>query len=907
MIQWAAAALPTLVSGSADLEPSTNTEIEDGGSVTRDDFSGRNVHYGVREHGMGAIVNGLNRHGVRAFGSTFFNFLDYMKGAVRLAALMELGVIHVFTHDSIGLGEDGPTHQPVEQLAHLRATPNVNCVRPADANETALAWKFALESTEGPTALVLSRQGIPILDPDAIPADAVEKGAYVLREGDDLILIGTGAEVQVALDAADELSEKDGLSARVVSMPCWDRFAEADQSYRDEVLPPAITARVSIEAAATLGWEKWVGDAGASLGMTGFGASGAGQGTLRALRPNVRAPSRGCAAAPIGPSRRHDMAQNERLAALTDAGVAVWLDQIHRQMIESGDLKALVDEKSLRGETSNPAIFEKAIMGGDAYDDKIEQFAAEGLDARAAYLRIAIEDVQAACDVMRPVYDELDRYDGYVSLEVEPAVAHDTDATAKQAKELWEAVDRPNVMIKIPGTPEGVQAIEDATADGINVNVTLLFSVESYENIAEAYIRGMERRKEAGESPGRALGGVVLRLARGHRGGQAPGGRRQGGPDRAGGDRQRAGRLPVVQEPLPRRPVRGAEGGGRARAAAAVGLHRRQGRALRRHQVRGRAGGAGDGEHDAAGHARGVRREARGRGRHRRPGSRGDAAEAGRRRDRHGGRDPDPARRGHREVRRAVRQAHRRHRRADVQGGQTRERLVGASTAGWPRRVDEGVVRRIWDHDEVLWGGPGPEIGNRLGWLDIADRLLEEADDLAAFAAAARDDGFTHAALLGMGGSSLGPEVIRRSYGKLDGGLELHVLDSTDPGAVRALEAAIDLENTLFVVSSKSGGTVETLSHMKHFYELAGRNGDQFVAVTDPGSGLVDIAAERGFRRVFENDPNIGGRYSVMSYFGLVPAALAGRGRGAHVPLGRRGSATSAATRATPTPAWRSA
>ncbi len=274
VIQWAAAALPTLVSGSADLEPSTNTEIEDGGSVTRDDFSGRNVHYGVREHGMGAIVNGLNLHGVRAFGSTFFNFLDYMKGAVRLAALMELGVIHVFTHDSIGLGEDGPTHQPVEQLAHLRATPNVNCVRPADANETALAWKFALESDEGPTALVLSRQGIPILDPDAIPADAVEKGAYVLREGDDVILIATGAEVQTALDAADELSDKDGLSARVVSMPCWDRFAEADQSYRDQVLPPAIRARVSIEAAATLGWDKWVGDAGASLGMTSFGASG---------------------------------------------------------------------------------------------------------------------------------------------------------------------------------------------------------------------------------------------------------------------------------------------------------------------------------------------------------------------------------------------------------------------------------------------------------------------------------------------------------------------------------------------------------------------------------------------------------------------------------------------------------
>jgi transaldolase len=194
------------------------------------------------------------------------------------------------------------------------------------------------------------------------------------------------------------------------------------------------------------------------------------------------------------------MAQNERLAALTDAGVAVWLDQIHREMIESGDLKALVDEKSLRGETSNPAIFEKAILGGDAYDDKIAKFASDGLDARETYLRIAIEDVQAACDVMRPVYDELDHYDGFVSLEVEPALARDTDGTLQQAKELWEAVDRPNVMIKIPGTPEGVSAIQDATAAGINVNVTLLFSVEAYEAIAEAYVKGMERRKEAGES-----------------------------------------------------------------------------------------------------------------------------------------------------------------------------------------------------------------------------------------------------------------------------------------------------------------------------------------------------------------------------------------------------------------------
>jgi len=194
------------------------------------------------------------------------------------------------------------------------------------------------------------------------------------------------------------------------------------------------------------------------------------------------------------------MAQNERLVALTDAGVSVWLDQIQRRMIESGELKSLVEEYSLRGETSNPAIFEKAILGSDDYDDKIAELASQGLEPVNAYLQLAIEDVSAACDVMRPVYDELDHYDGFVSLEVEPSLAHDTDATNKQARQLWESVDRPNVMIKIPGTTEGVQSIEDATADGINVNVTLLFSVESYENIAEAYIRGLERRKEAGKS-----------------------------------------------------------------------------------------------------------------------------------------------------------------------------------------------------------------------------------------------------------------------------------------------------------------------------------------------------------------------------------------------------------------------
>jgi transketolase len=276
VIQWAASRVPTLISGSADLEPSTLTEIEDGGSVTRGDYSGRNVHYGVREHGMGAIVNGLVLHGFRAFGSTFFNFLDYMKASVRIASLMGIPTLHVYTHDSIGLGEDGPTHQPVEQLATLRAQPNIYCVRPGDANETALAWKFALEQTETPTALVLTRQGLPIQSPDDIPDDAIHRGAYVLRESPngepDLILIGTGSEVHICAGAA-ELLEEDGIATRVVSAPCLDRFAEQDEDYRDSVLPPGVRARVSVEAASPLGWSTWIGDDGDAIAMTTFGAS----------------------------------------------------------------------------------------------------------------------------------------------------------------------------------------------------------------------------------------------------------------------------------------------------------------------------------------------------------------------------------------------------------------------------------------------------------------------------------------------------------------------------------------------------------------------------------------------------------------------------------------------------------
>src|SRR3954447_8230050 len=276
-LQWAAERVPHLVGGSADLASSNLTDIDDGGDVGPGTYEGRNIHFGVREHGMGAVVNGLGLQGMRAYGGTFLIFSDYMRAAVRLSALMKLPSIWVWTHDSIGLGEDGPTHQAVEQLAGLRAIPRLKMVRPADANETALAWRFALRETEAPTGFALSRQGLPIIDPDSIPDDAIERGAYVLRDGGDgepdLILIGTGSEVSLCIEAAEQL-EGEGVATRVVSMPCMENFDEQDESYRDEVLPPSVRARVAVEAAARLGWDRWIGPEGAFLGMKTFGESG---------------------------------------------------------------------------------------------------------------------------------------------------------------------------------------------------------------------------------------------------------------------------------------------------------------------------------------------------------------------------------------------------------------------------------------------------------------------------------------------------------------------------------------------------------------------------------------------------------------------------------------------------------
>ena len=277
--------LPELWGGSADLAESNLTTMKGEPSFLPNNRQtpmwqggpyGRTLHFGIREHGMGSILNGIAVHGgTRVYGGTFLQFSDYMRGAVRLAALMELPVTYVWTHDSVGLGEDGPTHQPIEHLWSLRNIPHLDVVRPADANETAAAWQAILERTDRPSALCLSRQNVPTFDRVIFaPADGVAKGAYVMADGTDVILIGTGSEVQIAV-AARELLAADGISARVVSMPCTEWFTEQDASYQEEVLPAAMRARVSVEAGITPPWKIFVGDAGESIGVDHYGASAA--------------------------------------------------------------------------------------------------------------------------------------------------------------------------------------------------------------------------------------------------------------------------------------------------------------------------------------------------------------------------------------------------------------------------------------------------------------------------------------------------------------------------------------------------------------------------------------------------------------------------------------------------------
>jgi transketolase len=272
-----ASSLPTLIGGAADLAPSTDTLIKGSGDFKKGNYGGRNFHFGVREHATGGIVNGMALSGLLPYGATFLIFSDYMRPTIRLAALMEAHSIFVFTHDSIFLGEDGPTHQPIEHLPSLRAIPNLCFIRPADANETAVAWRVAIERHGGPVALALTRQVLPVIDREKYPsAEGLTRGAYILADAKgkspEILLIASGSEVSVVLEAYEKLSA-EGIRARVISMPSWDLFEKQPEAYKREVFPPEVSARLAVESASPLGLERYVGPKGSVTGMTRFGAS----------------------------------------------------------------------------------------------------------------------------------------------------------------------------------------------------------------------------------------------------------------------------------------------------------------------------------------------------------------------------------------------------------------------------------------------------------------------------------------------------------------------------------------------------------------------------------------------------------------------------------------------------------
>jgi transaldolase/glucose-6-phosphate isomerase len=582
---------------------------------------------------------------------------------------------------------------------------------------------------------------------------------------------------------------------------------------------------------------------------------------------------------------------NERLAALTEAGVSIWLDQIRRSLIDSGELDRMVREESLRGVTANPSIFEKAILGSPDYDQELAELARQNLEAREIYRKLAVEDVSLAADVLRPVWEGTGGSDGYVSLEVAPRLAHDTEGTLEQARQYWELIGRPNAMIKIPGTEEGIPAIEQAIYEGININVTLLFAVEMYEKSAEAFIRGLERRREDGRTiddmhsvasffVSRVDTEVDKRLeAAGHT-------ELQGTAALANA---RAAYIRFKEIFYGERFAALREAGAHVQRPLWASTGTKNPRYSDTMYVDGLV--APDtvntmpmptllafAEH---GELHGATADA-------------DPAEVERQLAALADAGIDMTDVTAKLLKDGVDQFSVAMKK--LLGGidQRRQAVVTGRpdtvVATLPRELEQAVAervkkaaeedlaQRIWRHDESLWGGPGvPEIGNRLGWLTVTESMLEDADDIMAFAHGLAAEGYKDAVLLGMGGSSLAPEVLRRSFGRVKGALALHVLDSTDAGAILDIESKLDLEHTIFIVSTKSGGTIETLSLAKYFESrLGGDGGEQFIAITDPGSSLVDLAEQNGWRRVFLADPDIGGRYSALSHFGMVPAALAG-------------------------------
>ncbi len=591
------------------------------------------------------------------------------------------------------------------------------------------------------------------------------------------------------------------------------------------------------------------------------------------------------------------------LLEIQELGQSAWLDYIHRDDLNDGDLQRRIDEEGVLGVTSNPSIFQKAIGDSDTYDGAILTML--DLEAQDIYEALAIEDIQNATDLFRPIYDRSEGGDGYVSLEVSPLLARDTQGTVEEAKRLFQTVDRPNLMIKIPATPEGIPAIEAAIAAGINVNVTLIFAIDNYERVAEAFIRGLEKRRAAGEDVSRVASVASFFLSRidvmvdqilenNIRAAQV-----QSDTVRIAANSKLLGQTAIANAKTAYRSFQRIFEGERFEDLRAAGA-----------QVQ-RPLWASTGTKNPAysdtlyvdnligGHTVNTLPPAT-------LAAFKDHGVVGETITQSGGQflPPDEVLDRLAEVGVDLGQVTSRLQDdgvdAFIEAFETLISQVAAKRtllrSGIMERtklalgiyhaaVDRAVERlaadfanpRLWNKDGSLWKNHGPtmeKIVNRLGWLDFDTTIDRER--LAALQESVRDGRFQHVVLLGMGGSSLAPEVLADTFGPQDGFPQLIVLDSTDPARIRAVEDEIDIADTLFIVASKSGGTIETLALDHYFWEKTGGNGDQFIVITDPGSNLEHIARQAGVRDIFLNPPDIGGRYSALSYFGMAPAALIG-------------------------------
>lgn len=568
------------------------------------------------------------------------------------------------------------------------------------------------------------------------------------------------------------------------------------------------------------------------------------------------------------------------LHELQELGQSVWYDNIRRALLTSGELERYLEDYAVSGVTSNPTIFERAISGSDDYDEALREAVDRGVeDPEELFWELAVDDIRDGADVLRDIFDRTDGGDGYVSLELPPRLSRDTGGSVALAEELFARVDRPNVMIKVPGTPAGVPAIEELIFRGVNVNVTLLFSLPQWRAVAEAYLRGLERRREAGrdldvasvasffisridgKANERLPDGLRNRLgvASGH---LAYGAHRELLASERWQELREAGARPQrvlwastsTKDP-------GLPDTWYVEALAAPGTVSTMPEAtMTAVATRGTIDGVLSPD---ASDAAEVTERAAAAGL--------DLEELGR----------ELQEEGDEKFADSFRQllAGLEEKIDELGAGPWRARRLEPVAVEVAAVADElaerDACRRMWDRDHTLWRGDPDEVADRLGWLTSPAEMERQVDDLRRFAKEAVAEGMTHALVLGMGGSSLFPLVVSETFPTGSDGLELHVLDSVDPDAVARVADALPADSTLVVAASKSGTTTETRSLLAWFWERWG-DPTRFAVITDPDTELAELARDRGFRRVFENRPDIGGRYSALSYFGLVPAVLAG-------------------------------